>query len=121
MVRRRVLPFWPCPEHEVATWDSGEKLGEVVADRERPAETAGPLADELVAHLQHGASDVGLVHQRDRPMDQLERRAHLELGVDFAQSGRDLGATLELIRRVRDHYGLDLIDTTTDDQIFSLV
>jgi hypothetical protein len=75
--------------------------------------------------------DIGLVSVLDTKMELLDiarlslfasrPRKQAELSVDFAQSGRDLGATLEQIRRVRDHHGLDLIDTTTDDRIFSLI
>lgn len=44
-----------------------------------------------------------------------------DLRAQFATAGRDFDATLALIGRIRDSYGLDLIDSTTDDQIVSIV
>src|SRR5438067_9887593 len=43
------VTLWPGAEHEIAPGYARKELGEVVAHRERPAEPAGPVADELIA------------------------------------------------------------------------
>ena len=44
-----------------------------------------------------------------------------KLRAAFAEAERDLDATLALIGQIGDARGLDLIDTTDDDQIVSIV
>ena len=85
MVGRRRCSLRHDPEHEVATGDPREELCEIIADRERASEDAGLVADEGPRDVQHRARDVGLVHQRNRPSDELERGLDLELGVGLRQ------------------------------------
>src|SRR5258706_2994229 len=73
------------PEHEIATGDSRQELGEIVADGQRPAEHAGLVAYELLRHVEHGAGDVRFVHQGHGSVHELEAGAHLELRVHRRQ------------------------------------
>src|SRR5205823_13757236 len=84
MGRRRVA-LGPCAEHEVAARNSRQKLREVVADGQRPAEHAGPVTDELIADLEDFASDVRLVHERHRSVHEVDVRLHLELAFGLTQ------------------------------------
>jgi hypothetical protein len=72
-------------EHEIAPRDSSQELGEIVAYGERPAEDACFVADEPSADIEDGSRDVRLVHQRHRPMYQVELGIHAELAVSLAQ------------------------------------
>src|SRR5438874_9777309 len=85
VMRRRYVALGPGAEHEIATRYAGEELGEVVAHRERPAQPAGPVADELVADVQHGLRDVRLVHQGHGSVHQVDLGAHLERALRLAQ------------------------------------
>jgi hypothetical protein len=75
--------------------------------------------------------DIGLMSVLETKMELLDiarlsllasrPQKRAELSTEFARDGRDLEATLELVDRLRNSHGLCLIETTTNDEIVSMI